>query len=79
MLSKQQQGMLAPFLTFTDSLCESLLWLCSPAGKQGYAIHMYAASESMRNSSFCNADGDFLIVPQQGADSPASRHRLPHS
>ncbi|CAK0749149.1 hypothetical protein CVIRNUC_001888 [Coccomyxa viridis] len=38
-----------------------------PAGKQGYAIHMYAASKSMHNSSFCNADGDFLIVPQQGA------------
>ena len=40
--------------------------LCSPASKQGYAMHMYAASTSMTDCSFCNADGDFLIVPQLG-------------
>ncbi|CAL5222549.1 g4929 [Coccomyxa viridis] len=39
----------------------------SPASKQGYAMHMYAASTSMTDCSFCNADGDFLIVPQLGA------------
>ncbi|XP_074322662.1 uncharacterized protein LOC141659597 [Apium graveolens] len=26
----------------------------------------YAANKSMQNSAFCNADGDFLLVPQQG-------------
>ena len=31
---------------------------------------MYASSASMTNSSFCNADGDFLIVPQQGTVRP---------
>jgi len=41
--------------------------ICSPASKQGYAMHMYAASASMKDCSFCNADGDFLIVPQLGA------------
>ncbi|KAK1320058.1 Homogentisate 1,2-dioxygenase [Acorus calamus] len=34
--------------------------------RHGYAIHMYAANKSMDNCAFCNADGDFLIVPQQG-------------
>lgn len=34
--------------------------------RHGFAIHMYAANKSMDGSAFCNADGDFLIVPQQG-------------
>ncbi|XP_072981924.1 homogentisate 1,2-dioxygenase [Typha latifolia] len=34
--------------------------------RHGYAIHMYAANKSMNGCAFCNADGDFLIVPQQG-------------
>ncbi|CAI8606918.1 unnamed protein product [Vicia faba] len=34
--------------------------------RHGYAIHMYTANKSMDNCAFCNADGDFLIVPQQG-------------
>ncbi|CAN6482714.1 unnamed protein product [Victoria cruziana] len=34
--------------------------------RHGYAIHMYAANKSMDNCAFCNADGDFLIVPQIG-------------
>ena len=40
---------------------------CSPATKDGYAIHIYTASTSMHDSCLANADGDFLIVPQQGA------------
>jgi homogentisate 1,2-dioxygenase len=32
----------------------------------GVAVHVYAANKSMTRS-FYNADGDFLIVPQQGA------------
>jgi homogentisate 1,2-dioxygenase len=35
--------------------------------KTGYAIHMYACSESMENCCLADADGDMLIVPQQGA------------
>ena len=34
--------------------------------KEGFAIHIYAASVSMKNRCLANADGDFLIVPQQG-------------
>lgn len=38
----------------------------SPATKDGYAIHIFTASMSMENCCLANADGDFLIVPQQG-------------
>ncbi|KAF9588132.1 hypothetical protein IFM89_007608 [Coptis chinensis] len=34
--------------------------------RHGFAIHMYTANKSMQNCAFCNADGDFLIVPQEG-------------
>lgn len=51
-----------PRLSSTRDLCE----MCSPATKDGYAIHVYTASTSMDDSCLANADGDFLIVPQQG-------------
>lgn len=38
----------------------------SPAAKEGYAIHMYAASASMADTCLGSADGDMLIVPQDG-------------
>ena len=38
----------------------------SAAHKEGFAIHVYAASENMVDSCLANADGDFLIVPQEG-------------
>ncbi|XP_062011497.1 homogentisate 1,2-dioxygenase [Rosa rugosa] len=34
--------------------------------RHGFAIHMYTANKSMDDRAFCNADGDFLIVPQLG-------------
>jgi homogentisate 1,2-dioxygenase len=34
--------------------------------KSGFAIHIYTANESMHDSCLANADGDLLIVPQQG-------------
>ena len=34
--------------------------------REGYAIHMYTANRSMDHCCLSNADGDFLIVPQQG-------------
>jgi len=37
-----------------------------PTGKEGLAIHQFAANVSMTNQAFVNHDGDFLIVPQQG-------------
>ena len=35
-------------------------------------MHVYTASTSMTDSCLANADGDLLIVPQQGAD-----HQMP--
>jgi len=32
----------------------------------GWAVHLYAANSDMADRSFSNADGDMLIVPQQG-------------
>ena len=41
--------------------------VCSPLQKDGFAIHTYTATASMQRTALCNADGDFLIVPQEGA------------
>jgi homogentisate 1,2-dioxygenase len=38
----------------------------SPAMQVGMAIHLYAANASMRERFFYNADGEMLIVPQEG-------------
>ncbi|GMH40156.1 hypothetical protein BSKO_08060 [Bryopsis sp. KO-2023] len=35
--------------------------------KDGFAIHVYTANEGMQDSCLANADGDMLIVPQEGA------------
>jgi homogentisate 1,2-dioxygenase len=37
-----------------------------PATRSGIRIYHYTANKSMVNESFYNADGDFLIVPQDG-------------
>jgi homogentisate 1,2-dioxygenase len=41
-----------------------------PQGQSGAAVHLYAANRSMQGRVFYNADGEMLIVPQQG------RHRF---
>jgi homogentisate 1,2-dioxygenase len=33
----------------------------------GIAVHVYVANRSMTDSAFVNADGEMLVVPQQGA------------
>ncbi|MDY7577797.1 homogentisate 1,2-dioxygenase [Herbaspirillum sp. RTI4] len=38
----------------------------SPEAQSGCAIHLYAANQSMQDRFFYNADGELLIVPQQG-------------
>ncbi|HEY1647726.1 MAG TPA: homogentisate 1,2-dioxygenase [Terracidiphilus sp.] len=38
-----------------------------PAMQTGVAIHLYGANASMHDRFFSNADGELLIVPQQGA------------
>jgi len=37
-----------------------------PAAMSGCAIHLYASNRSMTDRFFCNADGEMLVVPQQG-------------
>ena len=39
----------------------------SSAAGAGLAVHLYAAEKSMEKKYFYNSDGDFLIVPQEGA------------
>jgi homogentisate 1,2-dioxygenase len=38
----------------------------SPAAQSGAAIHIYAATVSMRDRCFYDADGEMLLVPEQG-------------
>jgi homogentisate 1,2-dioxygenase len=38
----------------------------SPDAHSGCGIHWYAANRSMQERFFCNADGELLLVPQQG-------------
>jgi homogentisate 1,2-dioxygenase len=38
-----------------------------PAGQTGVAVHIYRANRSMTNRTFATADGDLMLVPQQGA------------
>src|SRR5690606_14721166 len=37
-----------------------------PAAQSGTAVHLYAANTSMTDRFFYDADGELLIVPQQG-------------
>ena len=41
-------------------------FFCSPAAKDGLAVHIYTLSRPMKDCCFSNSDGDFLIVPQEG-------------
>jgi homogentisate 1,2-dioxygenase len=38
----------------------------SPASQHGIGVHMYAANRDMQGRYFYDADGELLIVPQQG-------------
>jgi homogentisate 1,2-dioxygenase len=51
------------FLDGISAVCGS----GDPASKSGLAIYLYGATKSMGNRVMHNSDGDFLIVPQQGA------------
>ena len=39
----------------------------SPEAQAGIAVHLYRANRSMANRVFSNADGELMLVPQQGA------------
>ena len=42
-----------------------------PAMQDGVGIHLYVANASMQDRFFYNADGEMLILPQQGASACA--------
>lgn len=51
---------------FVDGI-QSIAGSGEPSLREGLATHVYTANASMKKRAFVNADGDFLIVPQQGA------------
>jgi homogentisate 1,2-dioxygenase len=38
-----------------------------PASQAGVAVHLYRATQSMKGRYFYNADGELMLVPQQGS------------
>ncbi len=50
---------------FVDGLA-TLAGSGDPASQSGLAVHVYRASRSMTDRCFVNADGEMMIVPQQG-------------
>jgi homogentisate 1,2-dioxygenase len=38
----------------------------SPRSRRGFAIHLYAANRGMEERCFTDADGDLLLLPQEG-------------
>ena len=58
-----------PYPTKSQDFIESLTTFAgngSIESHAGAAIHLYAATKSMKQSYFYNADGELLIVPQEG-------------
>ena len=48
-------------------------------GQVGMAAHVYVANRSMVDDHFFNADGELLIVPQQGGAASSSPRWAPSS
>ena len=58
-----------PMPTTPTTFLEGLHCYCGagdPATKAGTRIYVYACNQSMGDSSLCNSDGDYLIVPEHG-------------
>lgn len=53
-------------MPYPETPCHFINSLICLAGNEGAAIYLYAATTSMTKDFFYNADGDFLIVPQEG-------------
>jgi len=39
----------------------------SPSLRRGWAVHLYACDRNMEDRAFYDADGDLLLIPQEGA------------
>lgn len=58
-----------PYSNKDNTFIEGLVTLAGNGSielQTGAAIHLYCATRSMQDEFFYNADGDFLIVPQEG-------------
>jgi homogentisate 1,2-dioxygenase len=53
-------------MPYPEKKCDFVEGLFTLAGNEGAAIHLYAINASMQDCYFYNADGDFLLVPQEG-------------
>ncbi|TPX30915.1 homogentisate 1,2-dioxygenase [Synchytrium microbalum] len=53
-------------VTFIQGI-KSICGAGEPSTKNGLAIYVYGANKNMTNEAFYDADGDFLIVPQEGS------------
>ena len=51
---------------FLDGLA-TLAGSGSPEAQSGIVVHVYRANRSMKNRCFWNADGELMLVPQQGS------------
>ncbi len=52
-------------LTFYDSV-QAVLWNGDPQGLTGVSLSRYACNQSMGNQALFSADGEMLIIPEQG-------------
>ena len=50
---------------FVESI-RSLMGSGSVLEQRGFAVHLYACNKNMDSRFFMNADGDFVIIPQEG-------------
>jgi len=53
-------------IDFVDGL-KTIAGSGDPTLREGLAVHVYLCNTSMNKRAFVNSDGDFLVVPQQGA------------
>ena len=53
-------------MDFVDGLA-TMLQARKPEELEGCAVHLYRASKSMDGRVFVNADGELIVIPQQGA------------
>lgn len=70
-ISDPNQLRWSPFLIPSDKkdFVQGLCTICGsgdPSTRNGLAIHIYTANANMDRKAFYSADGDFLVVPQQG-------------
>jgi homogentisate 1,2-dioxygenase len=58
---------------FLDSI-STMAGIGEPCMRSGLGIHMYCCNKSMTDRAFCNADGDLLVVPQEGKLRVVTEH-----